>query len=99
MKPNIRIAPIDGWGTLQVTTAATGTNYTALPDKPARVVTLRNATASDIDIRKVGSGESPYLIPPGEIELFVVVSNANEIELKRTDNSNTQLTLAARYEN
>ena len=96
--PNTRIAPVNSWGTLKVTTAATGTNYAAMPDKAARVVTLCNASGTAIHIRKAGGTEDPYVLADGGAEVFPVLGNAKEIEIKRVDDSDTQVTLTAHYD-
>jgi hypothetical protein len=95
MKPNIRIAPIDAWGTLQVTTAVAGTTYTALASNPAREVRLSNTTGTTVDVRQVGTTDSPYKLVTAASEVFRVVGNTNEIEVKRADDSATPVTISA----
>lgn len=98
MGPNTRIAPVVNWGTLQVQTAAAGATYTALPNRRCRVVTLRNDTETDIQIRRAGTTDDPYTLPDSAVEPFPVVSNANEIEVRRADSDDTQVTLTAHWD-
>jgi hypothetical protein len=71
-------------------TAATGTNWTALTSGATKNITVRNRTATSIDIRKVG-GSVFFTLADGDDVPLPVLANSNEWEIKRTDNSNTQV--------
>lgn len=94
---NVRIAPIDDWGTLQVETAADGESYTALASRKAREVKLTNNTGTAIDVRRAGSSDSPFELVDGDTQIFRVVGSTGEIEVKRSDDSTSQVTLSAHF--
>jgi hypothetical protein len=71
-------------------TAATGTNWTALASGATKNITVRNRTGTSIDIRKVG-GSTFFSLADGDDVPLPVLANSNEWEIKRTDNSNTQV--------
>jgi hypothetical protein len=71
-------------------TAATGTNWTALASGATKNITVRNRTGTSIDIRKVGGSVFFSLVDGDDVPL-PVLANSNEWEIKRTDNSNTQV--------
>ena len=71
-------------------TAATGTNWTTLPSGATKNITVRNRTGTSIDIRKVG-GSTFFSLADGDDVPLPVLANSNEWEIKRTDNSNTQV--------
>ena len=80
------------WGTGTVQTAATGTNYTALGANACSEVALTNATAVTLAFRRVGSSNNPARLLPGDTIVIPVIANSNEIEVKRLDDDNTQVT-------
>lgn len=72
-----------------VTTAATGTNYTALPSlNGCRIVRFMNPTTA-LEVRKVG-GTATIKAPANAETLVYVANNSNELEVRRADTSNTQ---------
>lgn len=71
-------------------TAATGTNWTTLASGATKNITVRNRTGTSIDIRKVGGSVFFSLVDGDDVPL-PVLANSNEWEIKRTDNSNTQV--------
>jgi hypothetical protein len=73
-------------------TAATGTNWTALASGATKTITVRNRTGTSIDIRKVG-GSVFFTMVDGDDVPLPVLANSNEWEIKRTDNSNTRVTI------
>jgi hypothetical protein len=73
-------------------TAATGTNYTALSSGATKNITVRNRTGTSIDIRKVG-GSVFFTLADGDDVRFPVLANSNEWEIRRSDQSNTQVTI------
>lgn len=82
-------------GTTQ--TAATGTNWTALASHAAKQVTIINTTGSAIAVR-YGTGTAISL-PDGSGYTFRGLTDSNGLQVKRTDDSNTQVTVAWNYEN
>jgi|GEM_PF-5235949 len=78
-----------------VTTANPGSTWTPLPSALARAVTLLNGTGADLEIRRGGTGET-FVHPDGLAYTYQAITNADEIEVRRLDLSNTPVT--ARYE-
>lgn len=82
--------PVSSFGSVQ--TAATGTNYTALSSAAgARLVRFMNPTV-DIEVR-VGSSGSTITAPAYQETRVFVANNANELQVRRKDTSNTQVTV------
>jgi len=76
-----------------VQTAATGTNYTALPTVAGvRMVRFVHPTAA-IQVREVG-GTKTVTFPADAESVIYTAQNSNQLEVRRADTSNTQLTIA-----
>ncbi|MGV3659797.1 MAG: hypothetical protein ACO1TE_06425 [Prosthecobacter sp.] len=79
---------------IQLTTHATGTNFTAFPDTPGNVVTVVNHTGTSLTFQHVADAdEGEFVLPNGMAYAFRGLSNANQLRVKRTDESNTPVTL------
>jgi len=79
---------------VSVTTAATGTNWTAFGSTACVALDIVNNTGTTIEYRRGGAG-SAIPIPSGSARLVVGITNANSIEVRRVDTSNTQVTVTA----
>lgn len=90
------IAPAPG-GNLTVQTAATGTNYTAFASTPCSRLTLFNGTGTSLDVQQGGAGAN-FTIPTGTSFTFDGLTNANQLGVRRTDTTNTQVTASARWQ-
>lgn len=77
---------------LSVTTAATGTNWTAFPSQVCTYVLVTNVSGTDIGVDRGGSGTWFY-IPNNSAMKINVNGNANELSTRRIDTSNTQVTI------
>jgi hypothetical protein len=75
-----------------VTTNTTGTNFIQLPSTPASLIVLYNRSGVEISWRYGASGQE-LRIANGIGESIPVVANADEIRLRRTDQSNTSVTI------
>jgi len=75
-------------------TATVGTNYTAFDPQACNWVSLVNGTGVDLEVRYVGSLPT-LIIPAGAGYRFGAVTNANQLEFRRQDQSNTQVTVRA----
>lgn len=80
---------ISYWGTGQSTNADSSAGYAALPSQQCSAVTISNIGATDIDVRLVGSTDSPFEIPAGSVVTIPLNSNLSEVEWKRTDDTGT----------
>jgi hypothetical protein len=75
-----------------VSTAATGTNFVQLVSAPASEVVIYNRSGVEISWRYGASGQELRIVN-GIGETIPVVANADEIRVRRTDQSNTPVTI------
>lgn len=76
--------------------AATGTNWTALASHTAKQVTIINTTGTAISVRYGSS--TGISLPDGSGYTFRGLTNSTGLQVKRTDDSNTQVSVAYNYE-
>lgn len=87
--------PTSGSGTiLALTTAATGANFTAFAAQACVALDIVNNTGVTIEYRRGGAGTAMQ-IPSGAARMVIGITNANQIDVRRTDASNTPVTLQA----
>jgi hypothetical protein len=79
---------------LALTTNATGTTFTAFGASTCVALDIVNNTGTTIEYRR-GATPAAMQIPTGTARLVVGITNANQIEVRRTDVSNVQVTLQA----
>jgi hypothetical protein len=91
------IPSMSNGGNLAVTTNATGTIYTAFASQSCKQLTLSNQSGIVVEVRQGGAGVA-LQIPTGAFYTFFGITNANQLDVRRTDASNTQVTLTARWE-
>lgn len=84
-------------GNLSATTAATGTNWTAFGSQALRQLTISNQTGATLEFRQGGAGVG-FQVPTANFYTFFGLTNANQIEVRRVDTTNTQVTVTARWE-
>jgi hypothetical protein len=84
-------------GNLSVTTAATGTDWTAYASQALKQLTISNQTEVTIEFRQGGAGVG-FQVPTGAFYTFFGITNADQIEARRVDTSDTQVTVTARWE-
>lgn len=84
-------------GNIGLTTNATGTTYTAFASQALKQLTLVNNTGTTIEFRQGASG---IAIPVFDKTAFTIfgITNANQIDVRRTDTSNTTVSVQARWE-
>lgn len=75
-------------------TAATGTNYTAFGSNVCDSMDIVNNSGYAIEYRRGAAGLT-IPIPTGSSRLIVGIANSNEIDIRRVDTSNTQITITA----
>ena len=80
---------------LTVITNESGAIYVALPDIICQSVRFFNETATSLRIgnTNVAAGLDYIILPSGRAEDIHVRQNANELFVKRNDDSNTQVTV------
>ncbi len=84
-------------GHLSLQTNATGTTYTAFGSQLCKQLTVSNQTGTRMEFRQGASGVA-FQVPDGAFYTFFGLTNANQIDARRFDTSNTQVTLTARWE-
>lgn len=78
-------------------TAAVGTNYTALTAQACRQLTIMNNTGTAIGVR-VGSSGVEVPVFDQTYFTFYGLEDASDLQVRRVDVSNTQVTVAYRWE-
>lgn len=76
----------------EVQTANPGSTWVTLPNRGVSQVTVFNSQSVDLDLRRVDETAKVLTLPAGTA-LPLSAENCNEYQLKRSDNSNTQLTI------
>lgn len=76
-----------------VTTSATGSGWTALPDLACDAVLLLNNTGADLEVRRGGAGVAVPVLDSSGLE-FESIANANELQVRRLDQSTSLVTAA-----
>ena len=75
-------------------TQATGTNWTTFAAQACDALDLVNNTGTSIEYRRNGAG-SAMVLADKSARLIVGITNANQIQVRRVDTSNTQVTVQA----
>jgi hypothetical protein len=86
-------------GTAGITSAqtnATGTNWTAFASQACSQLDLVNISGTTIEYRRNATGTA-MPIPTGSSRLVIGITNANQVDIRRVDQSNTQVTVNAEY--
>lgn len=84
-------------GNLSVTTNATGTTFNAFASQACKQLNISNQTGTTIEVQQGGAGVA-FQIPSGAFYTFFGITNANQLAIRRTDVSNTTVTVTARWE-
>jgi hypothetical protein len=79
---------------LSLTTAATGSNYTAFASTTCQSLDIVNTSSVAIEYRRGATGNSMTILS-GSSRLVVGITNANQIDVRRVDQNNTQITIPA----
>jgi hypothetical protein len=93
----INVIPIfSSSGNTSATTAATGTNYTAFGSQACKQLTLENNTGTELEFTYGGTGTS-FPVPNGKAFTFFGITNTNALSVRRSDTSNTQVTVKGNW--
>lgn len=79
---------------ISVTTAATGTNWTAFPAQDLKSLTITNTSGVTLLVRLVG-GSDIDILAANATKVYDRITDASQLEVKRQDDSNTQVTTLA----
>ena len=91
------IPSMSSGGNLAVTTDAVGTNFTAFSSQACKQLTISNQSGTTIEVRQGGAGVA-FQIPTGAFYTFFGITNANSLDVRRSDTDNAQVTITARWE-
>lgn len=83
---------VSAFSAATVSTSTTGTAWVTLPAGACTLITLYNAPTVSMDYR-VASDVTTFTLAPGEVVVLPCISNSNEWEVRRTDTSNTQVSV------
>jgi hypothetical protein len=79
---------------VSVTTAATGTNYTAFASQACLLLDIVNTSGTDIEVTRGGTGVA-IRVPNNSARMFGAITNASQLSVRRADTSNTQVAVTA----
>jgi hypothetical protein len=79
---------------LALQTAATGANYAVFASTACTSLEIINLTGVDLEYRRSGAGET-FPLPANSSRTVLGLTNANQIGVRRIDQSNTQVTVKA----
>jgi len=77
-----------------ITTSAVGATWVTFGAAVCVGLDIVNASGTAIEYRRNGVGTS-FVIPDGASRFIEGITNANQVSLRRVDQSNTQVTLSA----
>ena len=86
------LKPNGSWGTSEIETAASGATWVDLPDIDCDEVLVVNATGVALELRS-SQASAGIKLPDAGGPTIQVTGNAREIQLRRFDQSNTQVTV------
>lgn len=94
----IHVVPSPPWSPMApiitVQTAANGTSFAAFPSQSCTALDIINNTGFAIEIQLGGSGPAITLLT-GQSRMMIGINNANQIGVRRADQSSAQLTVVA----
>lgn len=83
-------------GFITATTANPGSGWTAFASQACTSLGIMNATGQTLEFRQGGTGAALY-VPDGVGFYFDGITNCNQIEVRRQDQSNTQVVVRGRW--
>jgi hypothetical protein len=83
---------VSAFSTATVSTNATGTVWVPLTTGACTSITLSNTSTVNIEYR-VAADATTFTLAAGEVVRLPCISNSNEWEVRRTDTSNTQVSV------
>ena len=86
-----------GGGNISVQTAANGTDFVAFASQECKQLTISNSTGTEIEVRQDGAGVALPVFD-STYYTFFGITNANQLSVRRSDASTTQVTVTARWE-
>lgn len=88
---------------LQVQTSATGANWVQLGAQGGKRVTISTVandgvTTTAIEVRRGSTATFGFVVPANASKTFRAINNAQDLYIRRADQSNTQITLTYEVE-
>lgn len=85
---------------LSVQSAATGTNWATFPSYGCSTLSVLNNSGADVHLRRLGETEASrvLLLKDGQAWMMRSLTNANQVEVRRADTADTQVTIHAEAE-
>ncbi|CAB4186607.1 hypothetical protein UFOVP1329_4 [uncultured Caudovirales phage] len=77
---------------LSLTTSEVGTDFVAFEDSPCSIANVWNLTGQSLTF-KYANDAGTFVLPTGLAYAFCGLNNANQLRVKRSDESNTPVTL------
>jgi hypothetical protein len=93
----VRPVLADG-GHISVQTAASGATWTPFGAQMAYQLTIGNDTTTDLEFRQGAAGTVFFPVFDGTYYTFFGINDCSELYVRRVDQSNTQVTVKARWE-
>lgn len=79
---------------LNLETSATGTEFVAFADVKCHALNVLNLTGTSLTFQYVNDDdETDFVLPHGMAYAFRGLNNANQLKVKRTDESDAQVTI------
>lgn len=79
---------------MSLQTSTTGTSYVAFASQACTSLDIVNNSGTTIEYRR-GAAGTAMQIPSGAARMIIGITNANQIDIRRTDTSNTQVAIQA----
>jgi hypothetical protein len=80
-----------------ISTSSTGNQWQALANQACKYVSLQNVSDADVDIQRNGTG-AIWTLSAGYGKTFRGITNANQLAIRKSDQSNTRVTLQYEWE-
>lgn len=94
----LNVAPqLASGGNLSVTTNTTGTTYNPIAGQACKQVTIINDTGTKLQVRQGATGDTVTIFDQAAFTFFGI-TNANQLQVRRKDTSNTAVTADIRWE-
>lgn len=93
----VAVPKMNNGGNASAQSSATGANFVALAAQACSQITFLNNTGTAVEVRQGGAGVAIPVIDQTYFTLYGL-TNANQLEIRRVDQDNAQVTIAYRWE-
>lgn len=95
--PILTVPVMSSGGNIDLTTNTTGSTFNTFASQACKQLTIVNNTGTTIEFRQGGAGVAVPIFDKAAFTVFGI-TNTNQIGIRRTDVSNTTVTVQARWE-